>query len=145
MNDERLGHKTNKGFYDYPKERKAKPTLCTDLAGFQTGQTAANLSDEQIIDRLILTMVNEAALCLDEQVVEGAVELDLATVFGTGFAPFRGGLLHYADSLGLPEVVRRLQAIADADDIQSREGGVDKFTPAPLLKRMAENGERFFD
>jgi len=80
-----------------------------------------------------------------EQVTTNATDLDLATVFGMGFAPFHGGLLHYADSLGVKEVVRRLEAIAAAPDIIARPGGASKFTPAPWLKDLADRGERIFD
>ena len=142
---ERLGAKTGKGFYDHPKERKHKPTVCEDLAKFQQEEGAKQLSKEQMTDRLILSMVNEAARCMEEKVTGTAGELDLATVFGMGFAPFHGGLLHYADSLGIKEVVRRLEAIAASADIAARPGGVAKFTPADYLVDLAERDAKIFD
>ena len=144
-NDKRLGAKTSKGFYDHPKDRKKQPVLCADLSKFQQEDGAKSLTKEQMTDRLILSMVNEAARCMAEQVTTNATDLDLATVFGMGFAPFHGGLLHYADSLGVKEVVRRLEAIAAAPDIIARPGGASKFTPAPWLKDLADRGERIFD
>jgi len=144
-NDKRLGAKTGKGFYDHPKDRKKKPVLCDDLAGFQHEDGARGLSADQRTDRLILSMVNEAARCMEEGVTATASDLDLATVFGMGFAPFHGGLLHYADSLGAAEVVRRLEAIAAAPDIAARPGGATKFTPARWLRDLAERGERIFE
>jgi 3-hydroxyacyl-CoA dehydrogenase / enoyl-CoA hydratase / 3-hydroxybutyryl-CoA epimerase len=143
-NPQRLGRKTGQGFYLYQSERKARPSLATDLAKFQKTQDARKLTDEQIIDRLVLSMVNEAARCLQEQVVDGPSELDLATVFGTGFAPFHGGLLHYADKIGASELVKRLEAIASSPDVCQRTGGTAKFTPADLLQQMAQQGGRFF-
>lgn len=143
--DDRLGVKTGKGFYNHPKERKNKPTLCEDLDKFQQEDGAKRLSAEQQSDRLILGMVNEAARCMEEQVTATAAELDLATVFGMGFAPFHGGLLHYADSLGIKEVVRRLEAIAAASDIVARPGGVAKFTPAAYLLELADRDAKIFD
>ena len=81
----------------------------------------------------------------EEGVVDGPTELDLATVFGMGFAPFRGGLLHYADTLGVPEIVRRLERMATAADVSARPGGTLKFTPAASLVEMADAGRGFFD
>jgi 3-hydroxyacyl-CoA dehydrogenase/enoyl-CoA hydratase/3-hydroxybutyryl-CoA epimerase len=106
--ESRLGRKTGKGFYDYPKDRKEKPTPCTDLASFQTRTVAKNLPKEDVVDRLVLSMVNEGLLCLQENVVAGPQELDLATVFGTGFAPFEGGLYSYAQRRGLQNIQGRL-------------------------------------
>lgn len=142
--DDRLGAKTGKGFYQHPKERKNKPTLCEDLHKLQQEDGAKSLNKEQMTDRLILGMVNEAARCMEEQVTATAGELDLATVFGMGFAPFHGGLLHYADSLGIKEVVRRLEAIAASPDIVARPGGVAKFTPAAYLVDLAERDAKIF-
>lgn len=125
---ERLGRKTQRGFYDYTNPKK--PSLCTDLAQFQTGQSARRFNDSDIVDRLVLSMVNESTRCLQEEVVAGPVEMDLATVFGTGFAPFEGGLYSYAQRRGADVIRDRLKAIADAPDIAERPGGVAKFTPA---------------
>lgn len=140
----RMGAKTGKGFYDHPKSRKEKPTLCPDLERFQQSDNCAGLSHEQLVDRMALSMVNEAARCMEEQVTATPEELDLATVFGMGFAPFRGGVLHYADSLGAKEVVRRLESIAAAPDISGRPGGSAKFEPAAWLRELAERDGRIF-
>ncbi len=141
---DRLGRKTGKGFYVFPKERKARESVAPDLADYQSGSSARRLSDEQIVDRLVLSMVNEASRCLEEDVVAGAKELDLATVFGTGFAPFHGGLLHYADKLGATEVVARLEGIAASEDVAARPGGSAKFEPAALLRENARRNLGFF-
>ena len=134
---ERLGKKTGLGFYRYPKGKRGKrtkPEPADDLVRFQTATFAQSLANEQLVDRLILPMVNEAARCLEERVVETPSQLDLATIFGTGFAPFRGGPLRFADSLGAAEIVRRLNAIAAAPEVADRPGGTAKFTPARLLR-----------
>jgi 3-hydroxyacyl-CoA dehydrogenase / enoyl-CoA hydratase / 3-hydroxybutyryl-CoA epimerase len=141
---DRLGRKTGKGFYVFPTERKAKERLAGDLVSFQKAGFARAFSDEQIINRLALAMVNEAARCVEEDVVENPTMLDLATVFGTGFAPFTGGLLHYADRIGASELVNRLQGIQESPDVASRPGGQAKFEPAGLLKEMAKKNSRFF-
>jgi len=139
----RRGKKTGRGFYEHPKGRGAQPTLCTDLGTLRQGEGLATLSDEAALDRCLLPMLNEAARCFEEEVVMGPVELDLATVLGMGFAPFRGGLLRWADTLGAQAVVERIERIAAAGDVARRPGGAAKFTPAPLLARMAGEGRRF--
>ena len=145
---DRLGRKTGRGFYVYPKskgKKKQRETLATDLAQFQSSQDGDRLSDDDIVDRLVLSMLNEGVRALEEQVVASATELDLATVFGMGFAPFHGGLLHYADRIGAEALVSKLERIADAADASGRAGGREKFTPAARLQEMARNGARFFE
>ncbi|RMH03378.1 MAG: hypothetical protein D6702_06095 [Planctomycetota bacterium] len=142
MGPDRLGKKTGFGFYRHPKERKAKPVLADDLSRYQTGRAAAALSDAQLVDRMVLAMVNEAARCLEEKVVATAELLDLATVFGTGFAPFRGGVLRYADGEGLAAIRDRLRRIAE-EQVADRPGGPARFTPAPLIEELAARGGSF--
>lgn len=134
---ERRGKKTGRGFYVHAKGRRA-PELCDDLGRFQSATFARALGPAEIQERLVLALVNEAARCLEEEVVATARELDLATVFGTGFAPFRGGVLSHADALGLPHVVDRLEAIAALPEVAERPGGSAKFTPAELLRRRSD-------
>jgi 3-hydroxyacyl-CoA dehydrogenase / enoyl-CoA hydratase / 3-hydroxybutyryl-CoA epimerase len=92
------------------------------------------LSHEEIVQRLVYPLINEAARCLEERVVERADDIDLAMVFGTGFAPFRGGPLRYADSVGVQKIVQTLDRLA---------AGAPRFTPCERLRRMAAAGERF--
>jgi 3-hydroxyacyl-CoA dehydrogenase / enoyl-CoA hydratase / 3-hydroxybutyryl-CoA epimerase len=96
-----LGKKTNQGFYSYQRGKQVKVTY---------DQKAAIPND--LCFRLIMPMMNEAAACLREQVVENADLLDAGMIFGTGFAPFRGGPMQYAQTLGktqLAEVFHELQ------------------------------------
>jgi 3-hydroxyacyl-CoA dehydrogenase/enoyl-CoA hydratase/3-hydroxybutyryl-CoA epimerase len=134
-----LGKKTGCGFYRYRNghkrpnrrvERLAKQARSAD------GVTARELTDEQIVDRAILIMVNEAARCLDENVIEDPAALDMAMVMGTGFAPFRGGLLRYADERGVAEIRRRL------DELATEFG--DRFKTAPLIEQIADKGGHFY-
>jgi 3-hydroxyacyl-CoA dehydrogenase/enoyl-CoA hydratase/3-hydroxybutyryl-CoA epimerase len=81
-------------------------------------------------------MVNEAARCLEEGVVDNAQYLDMAMVMGTGFPAFRGGLLRYADSEGLESIVTRLRKLEQSHG--------ERFTPAKLLVEMSENGDQFY-
>jgi 3-hydroxyacyl-CoA dehydrogenase/enoyl-CoA hydratase/3-hydroxybutyryl-CoA epimerase len=126
--DQRLGIKTKRGFYDH--SGKGKPQLCDDLASFQTSDDCKGLSDSDIVDRLILSMANEAARCMEENVTATQQELDLATVFGMGFAPFHGGLLRWAEKETHSEIIKRLEKIVAAEDISRRAGGIEKFTPS---------------
>jgi 3-hydroxyacyl-CoA dehydrogenase/enoyl-CoA hydratase/3-hydroxybutyryl-CoA epimerase len=140
LSPERLGKKTGLGFYRYGKKDR-EPELANDL--LRLVKRRVELADEDIVDRLVLTMVNEAARCLAEEVVASAAELDLATVFGTGFAPFRGGLLRYADSRGVGEVRSRLASLAAAPDVVERGAGAERFTPAPLIVELADAAGQF--
>ena len=81
-------------------------------------------------------MVNEAARCLEEDVVANARYLDMAMVMGTGFPAFRGGLLRYADSEGLANIVARLGLL--------KEQFGERFTPAEPLIEMAKNNQTFY-
>jgi hypothetical protein len=78
-------------------------------------------------------------------VVTGPEELDLATVFGMGFAPFHGGVLHYADSVGAEALRERLDALAAASDITTRDGGRVKFQAANLIVELAQESGCFMD
>ena len=75
-----------------------------------------------IVQRLIYPLVNEAARCLEENIVERADDVDLAMVFGTGFAPFRGGPLQYADSVGLGKIVECWTACRRSTRVGSLRG-----------------------
>ncbi len=131
----RLGKKSGQGFYQHPARESGKPSLSPDLARFQTGTHAKSLTGDDVLERCLFAMVNEAARALEEAVVAGPVELDLATVFGTGFAPFRGGLLRWADDYGLARAAGRMRMIAGSADVAARAGGPARFLPAPLIER----------
>ncbi len=126
-----LGKKSGLGFYNH---KKGRTEINTDIAGLQKGHV---LLDEQTIrDRAILIMINEAARCLQEDVVDNARYLDMAMVMGTGFPAFRGGLMRYADELGLDQVITKLNRL------QADYG--DRFAPCELLLTMAANNETFY-
>ena len=131
----RLGKKNQKGIYDYDAQGRGK-TLNPEIYGI-LGVKSGNreVSDEEILDRCVLPMINEASRCLEENVVESAAEVDLGMIMGTGFPPFRGGLLRYADSVGLKEIVSRLKVY------QEKMGA--RFEPAPALIARVENGKNF--
>jgi 3-hydroxyacyl-CoA dehydrogenase/enoyl-CoA hydratase/3-hydroxybutyryl-CoA epimerase len=93
----RLGRKSGEGFYRHKKGRPVKPKL-----------SGGHHTDPDTSDRMILRMLNEVVACLREQVVEEADHLDGGMVFGTGFAPFRGGPLRYIETVGADTLLQRL-------------------------------------
>ncbi|MDH3975991.1 MAG: 3-hydroxyacyl-CoA dehydrogenase NAD-binding domain-containing protein [Deltaproteobacteria bacterium] len=130
----RLGRKNGKGYYSYDgKKRKGADKSVYSLTG---GKKGGALSSTTIIDRSVLLMLNEAALCLEEEIVARPEHVDGGMIFGTGFPPFRGGLLRYADSRGVKEIVNILE--------QFKEKYGERFEPAPLLKEMAKKGKSFY-
>ena len=132
----RLGRKSGKGFYDYDGSKRTAPSREAYAALGVAPSEKAPLTREEVLDRLLLPMINEAAFCLADGVVARAEKLDLAMIFGTGFPPFRGGLLKYADSLGTGHIRARLTELA------SRFG--PRFAPAPLVAHLAETGGSFY-
>ena len=126
-----LGKKTGQGFYVHKGKNKS---LNERIGLIQIG--TEKLEDDVILDRAILIMVNEAARCLEEDVVGNAQYLDMAMVMGTGFPAFRGGLLRYADSEGLANVVARLNLL--------EEKFGTRFGPTESLVEMAKNNQTFY-
>jgi 3-hydroxyacyl-CoA dehydrogenase / enoyl-CoA hydratase / 3-hydroxybutyryl-CoA epimerase len=136
---ERLGKKNGKGLYKYKKENgKIKKEL--DFQIYQIIEVKPRpgfVSEKEIIERCLLPMINEACLCLDEEVVKTSSEIDLAMIMGTGFPPFRGGLMRYAESLGPRHIVERLNYY------EARHGA--RFKPSAYVLRKAEREESFYE
>ena len=131
----RLGRKSASGFYRYRNgKRQSTDNEIYNLVG---AKDARDVPPETLQERMILAMVNESALCLEEGVVAQPRDIDIAMVMGTGFPPFRGGLLRYADEIGVPVVADRLSRLAEA------HGG--RFRPADLFGRMVREQRRFYD
>ena len=131
-----LGKKNNKGFYLY--DEKGKVTGKNDQAETFLPSTKKTMDETQLQMRLFLPMINEAAYCLMDKIVVKAAPVDLAMVYGTGFPPFKGGLLRYADSEGLDRLLAVLQQF-------SSEVSGDRYTPAPLLQELAQAKRHFYD
>ncbi|MBY0513555.1 MAG: enoyl-CoA hydratase/isomerase family protein, partial [Gemmataceae bacterium] len=114
------GKKAGRGFYEYAKEKRGRPTKWAD-----PGAARRPLGDVQ--QRLVYPMVNEAAKCLEEGVVSAAWAVDLAMVLGTGFAPFRGGPLRTADAIGPARLVRELdELLVELAAVRSVKGASGK-------------------
>jgi 3-hydroxyacyl-CoA dehydrogenase/enoyl-CoA hydratase/3-hydroxybutyryl-CoA epimerase len=125
-----LGRKTRKGFYLH-ENREA--TLNPGVNNLRTG--SQGLTREELQRRMVLLMVNEAARCFEEGVVDSPADVDFGMVMGTGFAPFRGGPLRHADSLGTAKVAGDLAQLA--------ETAGSHFAPCALLKSL--NGKPFYE
>lgn len=129
-----FGRKSGAGFYLHEKGKEARPNPGVIL--FVQNQGAAGFSREELQERMTFLMVNESARCLEEQIVVQPVDVDFAMIMGTGFAPFRGGPLRYADSLGADKIVGAMENLVDR--------GAEHFKPCDLLKQMAVNGKKFY-
>ena len=98
-----------------------------------SGLTRTDYSGQEICQRLVLAMINEAADILDAGIAQSAADIDLVTVFGYGFPRWRGGLMHYADSLGVETIVAKIEILAQEDPVA--------WKVSPLLRRCADAGQ----
>jgi len=130
-----LGKKGGKGLYLYDPKTGRRAGINPDIQAAITAKPKV-MTMGAIQDRLFLPMVNEAALCLQEGIISDPSQLDLAMIFGTGFAPFLGGVLGYADQVGMRTILQKLQYL-------SQVAG-DNYKPAQLIVDKARKGESFY-
>lgn len=130
----RLGRKGGRGFYRYKrgKQQGFDPAVYRAI-GLDASRSRVQAGE--IVDRLVLAMVNEAGRALEDGIVASAGEVDLAMVMGTGFPPFRGGLLKYADDRGIRDTLTVLKAL-------HQRFGV-RFKPCRLVTELGESGTTF--
>ncbi len=133
-----LGRKAGKGFYSYVGGKKddALPPLNAEMSSVHRPGSVGRADDATLRDRLVLVMVNEGARVLEEGVVEAPEDVDFGMIMGTGWAPFRGGPLRYADTRGLPAVARRL------DELAASAGA--HYRPCKRLRELADTGATFY-
>jgi 3-hydroxyacyl-CoA dehydrogenase/enoyl-CoA hydratase/3-hydroxybutyryl-CoA epimerase len=130
------GKKNGKGFYRYQGRKRGEydASLYSKIpAG--SGRND-RISAEEIVGRTVLLMIKEAALCLEEKIIDRPDLLDAALIFGIGFPPFRGGLLKYADKIGSRTIVEKLEQYA-------KKYG-ERFAPPKSLIEMAKSGKGFY-
>ena len=131
------GRKNQKGFYLYgPSARKGKKEVNKDIYDFFGGRERRDFDEREIQDRLSLAMVNEAAYCLQEGILNSPRDGDMGAVFGLGFPPFLGGPFRYIDRLG------HKKALALLEDLEKEHG--NRFRPAQILYDMAAKNRRFY-
>lgn len=131
-----LGRKNSQGFYEYDESGKA--TELNEKAMKLLPKEKKKMSETEIQLRVFLPMINEAANILDEALVNGPSDVDLGLIFGTGFPPFRGGLLRYADSEGLGKILETIKRF-------SSEVDKDRYNPSPYLVKLVEQKKKFYD
>ncbi len=130
-----LGKKNRKGHYLYDEAGKViekNPDVLTLLPSQQK-----KMSEVDIQMRVFLPMINESARILDEKIAENAGDVDLGLIFGTGFPPFRGGLLRYADQEGLEKILKALEHLASTVN-------KDRYVPAEYLVNLVKEKRNFY-
>jgi 3-hydroxyacyl-CoA dehydrogenase len=137
----RRGQKTAAGFYDYDEQRNARPSPVTeqiikDFAA-KSGQPQRKISEQEILERCLYAQINEGAKILEEKIAIRPSDIDIVWINGYGWPVYRGGPMFYADTVGLPTVVARLEEYGP-------KLGKD-FAISPLLRRLAAEGKRFGD
>jgi 3-hydroxyacyl-CoA dehydrogenase/enoyl-CoA hydratase/3-hydroxybutyryl-CoA epimerase len=147
-----LGRKTGAGLYKYEGKTQVPNDSLTEwrrgLHGEPEGAEGPNippdwhrdprlrLNEDELIHRLIFLMVNEAARCLEEKVVDSPEDADYGMILGTGFAPFRGGPLRFAEHFGLKKIIEEMERLARSEE---------KFSPCEILKKHAREGTKFYE
>jgi len=137
----RFGQKSGAGWYDYkPGDRTAHPSeVVSNIVleeSAKLGLVRRKISDEEIVQRALYSMVNEAARILEEGIAMRASDIDVVYLTGYAFPDFRGGPLFYADTVGLPNILRSMRDFAAGYQ-------PDAWEPAPLLSKLAATGGSF--
>jgi 3-hydroxyacyl-CoA dehydrogenase/enoyl-CoA hydratase/3-hydroxybutyryl-CoA epimerase/enoyl-CoA isomerase len=135
----RFGQKNGKGFYVYSVDPKGRPKKeldpsVTDLlkAGVQR---TVDITDEEIVDRMMLPMLFESSRCLEDKIVASPMELDLSLLYGLGYPPFRGGVMRQADRMGAKKLLELGQKYASLGKL---------YEPTQQIRKMAEDGSKFY-
>lgn len=138
-NAQRFGQKTGQGFYRYEIDRKGKPKKVADATAVEVIAATVigelELSDEQIIERMMIPLCLETVRCLEDGIVDTAAEADMGLVYGIGFPPFRGGALNYIDKIGLDQFCQLCTTY---------ESLGEAYKPTEKMLGMARNGETFY-
>ena len=139
----RFGQKNGRGYYAYETDKKGRPKKLVDkdvaalLAPVIDGKE--KMSDEAIVDSMMIPMCLEAVRCLEDDIAASATDVDLSLIYGIGFPPFRGGALHYIDDFGIDKFVAR------ADELAATAGPQKAmYQPTEKLRAMAASGKTFF-
>ena len=137
IKDDRKGRKNKRGFYDYSSSSKGKQVDQSIYKLVGVSSPGCNkMSSDAIAERIVLSMLNEAAYCLGENILRSARDGDIGAIFGLGFPPFLGGPFRYMDTLGVTEIVAKLTALQDQYG--------KRFAPAPMLQELADIKGSFY-
>ena len=143
---DRYGQKTGGGYYDYEKGSRT-PIPNPEIEALILAESKElsierrEIGAEEIIERTIYALVNEGAKILEEGFAQRASDIDVIYIFGYGFPVYRGGPMFYADTVGLKKVYDRVCAFHE--QAQTEGTNEDRWAPAPLLKKLAEEGGTF--
>jgi 3-hydroxyacyl-CoA dehydrogenase / enoyl-CoA hydratase / 3-hydroxybutyryl-CoA epimerase len=129
-----LGKKSGQGFYCHGG--KSDGDVNPHVDEYYHDASCAGLSRDVLRNRMVLLMVNESARCLEEGVVSEPRDVDFGMILGTGWAPFLGGPLRFADSVGIAQLVNEMKQLAGQGDL--------RFTPCKLLQSMSSDGRKFY-
>lgn len=137
--NKRFGQKNSKGFYEYEVDKKGKPQKKLNPEVYELIKLAATnkieISDEEIIMRMMLPMIIEASRCLEDKIVKTPVEVDMGLLLGLGFPPFRAGALKYADTIGLAQLETESKKY-------HKIGALYEFTP--FMKGLSANNKTYY-
>jgi len=137
---ERFGQKNSKGFYRYEMDRKGKPKKLADdeVDGLISGVVGQEreFSDQEIIERMMIPLCIETVRCLEEGIVASPAEADMALIYGIGFPPFRGGVFHYLDEMGMAAFCEMADKYTDLGPL---------YQPTEKMRQMAISGEQYIN
>ena len=130
------GKVSGTGFYIYKKNKKYPNRQISEILKESEIEKNEKITSEEIIERCILRMINESALCLEEKIIDNPGYLDMSLILGIGFPPFRGGILRYADDMGIEKVYEKLEKY---ESIYGK-----RFTPCDLIISMHSSNSQFY-
>jgi 3-hydroxyacyl-CoA dehydrogenase/enoyl-CoA hydratase/3-hydroxybutyryl-CoA epimerase/enoyl-CoA isomerase len=137
--NKRYGQKNNLGFYEYEMDKKGRPVKKINPAVYDIikpiAKTTVEVSDEEIVMRMMLPMVIEASRCLEDKIVNSPIEVDMGLLLGIGFPPFRAGALKYADKIGLKKLEEESKKFHSI-------GKLYEFTP--FMKELAATNKTYY-
>ena len=137
--NDRYGQKNGKGFYAYEEDKRGKQKKVVDEETYKLLEPIVKeqkeLTDEDIIARMMIPLCMETVRCLEDGIVEEPADADMGLIYGIGFPPFRGGALRYIDDMGVDKFVELADKYADLGPL---------YHPTEKLREMAKNGEKFF-
>jgi len=134
-----FGKKNDKGFYIHFNDKKGKPQkkINPETENFIKNWNSSSrdqISDEDIIYRMMLPMLIESSRCLEDNIVETPIEVDMGLIYGLGFPPFRGGIFRWADSAGLDELLKRAEKLKSLGKI---------YEPSEKIRKIVMDGQLF--